>query len=481
MNIYLAAVREIEASQSWKVEREKISALLRRSWKLSDWLCLLSCLDFLGDLSELRRELRTVAPSVSQSPPEAFALRMYMSGRLHQSLGEYGEALKWYMRAAAAYPSEDTSALLSLRTGTITRLAGNGTEARLFMERTLQKATSSGDLHSAAHAADFLVALAISSDEVPEARRWLNLGRDLASRASNSYRSAWLSFSEGELLWAEGEREHGLRLMRQVSSGFARVGALTSEIHALSRLSEYLQTIEEWEESAVVLRRAEKLASDLHCNVARGRILSGLAVLARLDGHDKEAASLEDRAHFIGERARRAVDEQRSGNLFSDHEILEFLERLTPDDFEVLCLRILEESGMQCSRTPVNFPDFDIEAYQSLQVSATLEERIVWMVSCKRYFRRNVDKNDLPNLPAFPQPADRTVESIGFIIMTTRRLSEPASAHLRGYPNFGVRCQVWNGDRIVAYLAANERVLSTVFSTSSTDIPSGPSGAPEAS
>ena len=463
MDTYLAALRRIEAQQSWRSESVRLRTLLRERWTARDWLCYLSCLDFLGELDQLARELDGVPESKYRSPPEAYALRMYMFGRLCQSLGEYGKALKCYMNAVAVNPTDHTSALLSLQTGTINRLGGKVTDARLAMERTLEKASKVGDPHAAAHAADYLVALAISSDDLPAAERWLMFGKDLASKVSNSYRSAWLSFSEGELLWVRGERERGVDLMKSVCDGFRYVGALSAEVHALSRLSARLQAIERWEESEECLIRADYLARGLRYNVARSLVLSGFAALYRHRGVERSAVELETRSAFIKERARREIEEERAPHTFARGEIKKFLEDLSPDDFEILCLHMLTHEGFNCRREPLNNPDFDIEAVQSVRVTARIEDRITWKISCKRYFQKNVQKDDLPDISSISRTAGEVGGSQGVMLMTTGRLTKPAEAKLRRFPEFGIRIDVWDGDRIVEFLSANDHLLSVVL------------------
>lgn len=452
-------IRDIECSQNWQNEIVKLRESLNSNWNIEDWICLLSCYDFLGMYKEMHSEIIKTEREQYTINQELFALRMFMYGRLNQATGEYCCALNAYAQAASVNPCFKTECLLSLQTGTINYFIGNQKEAHLALNSTAELAEKHGDFFIAAHALDILASITSIQGDWVKAKEFLEKAKKFAESVNNSHRLTWLKFSEAQILYSEGSFEKGLNLMKKVAESFENVRASNSQIYPLVRISEILIEKNKIREAMKMLQKAEEISHYLKYSIIRVRILEGFAKCHSFNKKDDLAKKYLQRAKIMRERAKILIETTTlKGPVLSFNNVKEFLKTLDPDLFEIICLKILESFGMKCERTSLNFPNFDIVARQTVIIGTNNHEELIWGVSCKRWFNKHISLHYLPNVGNI-----KGINLGGIIIMSTEKITKNAEVTIKGYKGLGFKVDLWTGDRLIEYLRENDEILSEVW------------------
>jgi tetratricopeptide (TPR) repeat protein len=450
-------IRKVECARSWQTSLNASRAVLAKRWSAADWAVEVSCLDFLGEFAELQASIERYLPHVERATVELRSFGFYILGRMYQSTGEYDIALAAYMRSLALGASAEMRALLLLQTSTINFFLGGSTEALTNLEFVRKDALRRGDAFSAAHAYDFLADLAFRNGDLKEATKQMRACRKQATLAGNQYRLDWARCLEGQILFEEGDHARGIALMEESRRAFEATGTRSSELHCCGRLGERLLRLGKLDEARPVIERGVALSAHFKYNLSRSKILRLHAQL-RLksgelskDAYDQalvRASILEERAH----KSWRLVHGR--GRIYSEADVLRFLEHLEWELFEVVCQRILEYQGFTCTPTAVNENYLDIYAMEKV---GTSRSALKWGVSCKRVLK-GARESHVPDQTFLLSKGCK-----GFMIMTTGKVSKPAKEKLEFLETSqGIQTEIWDGPRISSFLAAHDWILADV-------------------
>ena len=444
-----------ERDRSWRRMYHSSLSALSGGWHPDAWANLAVALDGLGDPEELQKHLTTYAPNVENpdTPAETRSFHFYMIGRLYQSIGEYDLALAAFMRAAALAGRAESRALPMLQTGMINTFLGANAEAKANLEVALTDAVDKHDMMSAAHAADFLAGLC-SKDDLAEARRYLSRATQYAQEAGNQHRLDWLLFTEGEIEVRDENIDSGINLMFTALNAFETAENRGSAHHCCARLAGHLMKRKRYDDVRDVLKRGMELGAAFRFNRSRARILRLCAELPDVD--PRERPHLLSQAKLLERRARKSWSLlERRGRIFSDVEASQFVKTLSDELFEWLCCRILTEEGYKCDLTSRNAPDIDIIASKDIGGP----EPMKWAVSCKRWNANAVGKDNIPNSDVIER-----LDCMGFIIMTSGKISVHATERLDYLRTKRIWREVWDGHNIAEFVATHDEIIAELGS-----------------